>query len=111
MISYQIRPRPLERQAKPIRDERYRKWVRSQPCAVIGCKRTDIEFAHTGSRGRGMSSKACDLDGIPLCAAHHRTGFAAYHRLPETDWAHCHMLSLAEIRAGLKALYFGGRET
>ena len=111
MISYQIKPRPLEPKAKPIRDHLYKKWVRTQPCSVIGCQRTDIEFAHTGSKGKGSSVKACDLDGIPLCAYHHRNGAAAHHRHPEARWAHLHGLSLAEIRAGLRALYFGERET
>ncbi len=64
MTAYQIKPRPLEPQAKPIRDERYRKWVRTQPCAVIGCKRIPSEFAHTGAKGRGASVKSCDLEGI-----------------------------------------------
>jgi len=110
MISYQIKPRPLEPHAKPIRDERYRKWVRTQPCAMLRCQRTDIEFAHTGSKGKGTSAKACDLDGIPLCVFHHRTGVAAYHRHAEAHWAYLHGVSLAEIRAGLRALYFGERE-
>jgi hypothetical protein len=59
-------------------DPAYLRFIRSQPCAVPGCKSSYQEAAHTG--GRGLSRKASDRQAIPLCPYHHQTGPHAYHR-------------------------------
>lgn len=99
-----IKPRALEPIAKPQRSARYRAWVRCEPCAVLGCEREDVEFAHTGRKGKGMGVKACDLDGIPLCSLHHRTAPApqSYHSTSEWKWAAYHGINLEVVRKGLR---------
>ena len=54
----------------PVRDEKYKAWVRTLPCCVSECNRGRIEAAHTGSDG-GMRLKASDRSCVPLCHYHH----------------------------------------
>jgi hypothetical protein len=63
-----IAQRPLYIQAPPIRDESYKRWVRSWPCLVCA-RRGGVEAAHTGPHGIGQ--KALDLQTVPLCRQHH----------------------------------------
>lgn len=60
------------------RNWKYRAWIRSLPCLVCGCERS--EAAHTGSDG-GMRLKASDYSCVPLCSEHHTLGQYSYHRL------------------------------
>ena len=53
---------------KPVRDDSYRRWIRSWPCLVCSTRRR-IEAAHTGPHGIGQ--KASDSSCIPLCHEHH----------------------------------------
>lgn len=70
----------------PIRDWRYKLFVRRHPCAACGTER-GVEFAHTGMHGTG--SKASDKLGIPLCwwdhwaspQSLHNIGPAAFQKL------------------------------
>jgi len=63
-----IASRALYSAAPPVRDESYRRWIRSWPCIACATRR-GIEAAHTGPHGIGQ--KASDLSCIPLCHAHH----------------------------------------
>lgn len=69
MKSSQVNPGPLYRNAKPIRDPQYLRFIKSLPC--VACLKTwFIDPCHTGPHGIGQ--KACDLSCIPLCRQHHR---------------------------------------
>ena len=74
MIPFQVRPGPLYRTHKPVRDPLYRRFVKQLPC--VGCGKTwQIDPAHCGPHG--ISQKACDLTVIPLCRKCHEQFDAA----------------------------------
>jgi len=54
-----------------LRDDDYRAWIRSLPCAVSGClwRWQRVECAHVKSRGAGGDDVA---NCVPLCMSHHR---------------------------------------
>jgi hypothetical protein len=72
------------RSVKPVRDDGYRRFVRSFVCSVCG-RSWPVDACHTGPHGIGQ--KSCDLTCIPLCRVHHKEfdrnprGFAAAHGL------------------------------
>lgn len=49
----------------PVRDWRYKDWIRSLPCCTCG-RPPRSEAAHTGTDG-GKSMKASDRSCVPLC--------------------------------------------
>jgi hypothetical protein len=58
----EIRPGKIYRTHQPIRDDEYRRFIKSLPC--VGCLKTWwVDPAHTGPHGIGQ--KACDLTCIP----------------------------------------------
>lgn len=60
-----------------MRDERYLRFVRQQPC--LFCKRRPAGHAHHEGKkehGGGMARKGSDYHTVPLCAVHH----AEYHQ-------------------------------
>ncbi len=86
--------RPGKRRG-PMRDPKYRAWLREQICCIYGpCRGADnlecvylqTDPAHTG-KVNGMSSKAADSTCAPLCRKHHdeydsgRTKFEAKYRV------------------------------
>lgn len=79
VIPMQISPREPYTRTPRDRDRQYLAWIRTQPCAVQGCKSNFQEAAHTGDRALGR--KADDRKTIPLCLFHHQTGNQSYHRL------------------------------
>ena len=108
MIAHQIRPRPLSRE-KPVRDPKYRAFLKRQPCEMCGFRRK-VEVAHTGRKGKGLGLKACDLDAIPLCAACHRSNQESYHAIGnERLWRALHGVDLPAVRERLRAKFLRGR--
>ena len=71
---------------RPIRDPKYRAWIRTLPCAVCGTRR-GIQCAHTGDHGLGQ--KASDRRSIPLCVRCHedygRVGRRQFETMHELD--------------------------
>jgi hypothetical protein len=86
----------------PFEILRYWDWIRKQPCAVCGCRRS-IEAAHVGMRGLGQK---CDgFEVIPLCAlGHHREGTESHHRLGKRFWGF-HGLERYEVIGRYRRLY------
>jgi hypothetical protein len=64
----EVRKRRSKPRRGPLRDAAYRKYVKSEPCAV--CYRLPSDPAHT--ENNGMSSKGPDSSCAPLCRLHHR---------------------------------------
>ena len=72
---------------KTPRSEKYKAWIREQPCVVPGCGRTGetIIPAHMATGGTGI--KCSDYYMLPLCHDHHmeehagRETFAEKHNL------------------------------
>jgi hypothetical protein len=62
----------------PIRDYKYKAWIRTLPCASCGST-YEVEAAHTGSDG-GMRQKASDRSCVPLCNNCHQAHPVSYHR-------------------------------
>lgn len=52
--------------AAPVRSEAYRRLVSSLPC--IACSIQGYSQAAHANTGKGMGTKACDLQTFPLCA-------------------------------------------
>ena len=90
-----VASRALYTDAPPLRDDAYRRWIRSFACVVCG-QRYGIEAAHTGPHGvgavpgqhRGIGQKSADSSCLPLCKWHHRElhqGVAAFAERYELD--------------------------
>ena len=92
-----VAERPLYISAPPVRDENYRRWIRSWPCIVCATRRA-IEAAHTGPHGVGQ--KASDLSCIPLCQQHH----ADLHR-GVLDFQERHGIDISDVVAMFQALW------
>jgi hypothetical protein len=84
---------PIPRQRREPRANRndhpeYLDFIRSLPCLICAKIRRmqfgRTEAAHVGQRGLGQ--KCSDLEAIPLCGCHHRTGEFAHHRLGKRFW-------------------------
>lgn len=57
---------------KPIRNRAHLDWVRTQPCAVLGCDNEPCDPAHVRRGGDGgMGCKPSDSLVCSLCHAHH----------------------------------------
>jgi hypothetical protein len=94
---------------KPVRDRKYRAWIRTLPCAHCGTT-YQIEAAHTGSDG-GMRQKSSDTSCIPLCHDCHQAAPVSYHRNREALGLDFPVLvsRLQDVYAGM-AEYFRGQE-
>jgi hypothetical protein len=84
----------------PPRDETYKTWIRSLPCAACGIEGRS-EAAHTGSDG-GMSMKASDYSCVPLCPECHTRGPMAYHRIGKRAFERVHGLRFPSIGTRLR---------
>lgn len=84
----------------PSRDEAYKVWIRSLPCAACGIEGRS-EAAHTGHDG-GMSMKASDYSCVPLCADCHRQAPGAYHRLGRRAFERKNSLCFADVVSRLQ---------
>lgn len=103
--------RPIAEFRKPVPDEAYKKWIRTQPCTTsYGAYHFPIEAAHTREPGQGgMGTKTDDASCIPLCPWCHTLGPNSYHAFGnEEDWAAHHDLKLDDIKADLRRRYVGG---
>ena len=85
----------------PVRDEKYKSWVRTLPCLICG---SIAEAAHTGDDG-GKALKASDHSCVPLCHRCHRTGPRAYHRIGRRAFERFHMIDFSAIVLKLNAEY------
>lgn len=92
----------------PVRDWKYRVWIRSLPCAACGCTRF-IEAAHTGTDG-GMRLKSSDHSCVPLCAVCHRVGPRAFHQIGRQHFEQIWNLDFDKLAARLYGLWVRGRE-
>lgn len=97
MIPQQIRPGPIYRAVKPVRDPEYRRLIKRLPC--VACLRTwRVDPAHTGPHGTGQ--KACDLKCIPLCRKCHQKFDASPYTFAER-----HALDIPALIARLNSFY------
>jgi len=91
----------------PARAWRYRRWVRSLPCAACGQEPAG-EAAHTGSDG-GLRQKSSDYSCIPLCTGCHRFSPDAYHQVGRQEFERRHSLDIDELVRTLNAEWFQAR--
>lgn len=86
----------------PNRNPAYLAWVRNLPCVVCRIWKLTrfeygkIEAAHVGARGLGR--KCSDIETIPLCAHHHRTGPQSHHSLGRRFWTFWRINRIETIR-------------
>lgn len=108
-MAYQIAARPMAPRQLPARSRGYLDFIRNEPCMVPGCQRGDIEAAHTGTNGLAKGRKASDLDCVPVCSYHHRTGPRpeSLHSTSEVAWEAWHGLDLIEERIRLRVKFMG----
>jgi hypothetical protein len=66
--AFQVATTSVYRAEKPVRNERYKRFVKSFACAACEATR-DVDPCHTGPHG--LSVKGCDLKVIPLCRPCH----------------------------------------
>jgi hypothetical protein len=68
----------------------HERFVRSNPCSILGCQITPVQFAHVRSAANsGTGLKPPSWDGISLCVTHHQqqheVGQPAFERLYHID--------------------------
>ena len=83
----------------PLRDWRYRAWIRSLPSAVSG--RYGCEAAHTGTDG-GMGLKPSDSTCVPLTPDEHRE----YHQIGKAAFERGYGLNLTALVRRLRRDWF-----
>lgn len=99
-MSFWQKVRPYARiQRGPLRDERYKAYVRTFRCCC-GCGRWPSEAAHTGDDG-GMGQKPSDRTCAPLFWECHRT----YHAMGREAFEREHGISFDAIVAELNARF------
>ena len=92
----------------PLRDPKYREWIRTLPCTVCGSS-WRVEAAHTGSDG-GMSMKPSDYSCIPLCRYCHTGGSSAYHKIGKPAFEQNHGLNLKRLVRTLNSRWASERQ-
>ena len=103
--AYAIAERMWYRGRRPEVDLKYRAFIRQWPCIGCGSRRW-VEFAHTGLRGLGQ--KADDKDGLPVCAACHRTGPKALHKIGPVAFQRVHGFTFSDLRRFFRGMYEAG---
>lgn len=103
------KPPGKARRTKNVRDEDYKAWIRTHPCAACGSTYS-VECAHVGYDG-GASLKASDNLTIPLCTNCHTMGAGAYHRIGRKGFERLHNLNCQELAARLYLEYSQSRIT
>ena len=103
-VASELRPRPIYKPEKPVRDPRYLAFLRRFCCVVCSSFRF-VEAAHFGPHGIGQ--KASDLDALPLCRWCHRTGPKSYHKLGARRFVEVHQLNVAMHQEFLRKVYRG----
>lgn len=102
VTAYAVASKRLYIQKPPQVDLKYRAFIRAQAC--IGCGTTRrIEFMHVGPHGLGQ--KADDRDGLPGCAACHRTGPKALHKLGPVKFQEVHGVSFKRKQREFRKAY------
>lgn len=92
-----------------MKDAKYLRWIRMQPCIFEGDACDGPVCAHHAT-GAGLARKADDRHTMPLCHAHHmqrhdHTGvFYKLTKAERKQWE-------AEMVEKYQALYDGGEET
>jgi len=92
MEAFELKPRAIYKAGPPVRDPKYRAFLRKLCCVVCGSYRL-VEAAHFGPHGTGQ--KSSDLDALPLCRRHHRTSAASYHELGARRFIEVYNLNVA----------------
>jgi hypothetical protein len=96
--AYQIRPRPTVQVRKKLKENpKYLAHLRTLRCCH--CNRKPSDPAHTGSRDKGIGTKAWDIDAIPLCRSCHNR----YHQIGEWAWLEETGINLADVRRKARA--------
>lgn len=56
-----------------IRCKTHLKYVAKESCMIAGCTNEVVQAHHLlRSGGKGMGTKSCDGEAVPLCHVHHR---------------------------------------
>ena len=83
---------------KPIRNYKYRAWIRSLPSAVSG--EGPCDACHTGTDG-GIGQKSSDLSCIPLTRQEHQE----YHQIGKKDFERKYGLDLFALVQRLNRIW------
>jgi hypothetical protein len=98
-VSFWQKVRPHKRIHRgPIRDKKFRSFVRTFPCCACGYFKS--QAAHTGTDG-GASQKAADRTCAPLCFKCHRN----YHDIGRKAFERRYGISFSVIVSDLNARY------
>ena len=82
--SFQVAQGPIYQSEKPVRNPRYKRFIKRFPCIACGSTRL-VDPMHTGPHG--LNQKASDMDCLPGCRRCHDQfdadphGFAIRHAL------------------------------
>lgn len=100
VMAHQVKRREL---VIPVRarlkeNPKYLAHLRRSPCCCCGAD-APSDPAHTGSRDKGIGTKAWDIDAIPLCRRCHNR----YHQIGEWAWLEETGIKLADERRKARA--------
>jgi len=102
ITAYGVRSVQGYQRGKPVRNEKYKAFVRRFACCVCESTRR-VEAAHTGSHG--MGTKSSDLQVIPLCLIHHQTGDESLHALGPLEFAAVHGIDISKLVLKFNGLF------
>ncbi len=103
MQAFQIKPQfNTYRRGTPVRNEKYKKFVRGFACCVCGSTRR-VEAAHQGPHG--LSTKSDDMLCLPLCVECHTAGPRSLHKLGPLEFARVHGLDVPALTRKFNSLF------
>lgn len=84
------RSRRISKADGRIRCPAHLKWIRTLPCAVPGCRLSEIQAHHLtcGPEPKARSLKASDVWALPCCRTHHdpNSHGSIHHNGAEREW-------------------------
>lgn len=88
---------------KPVRDWKYRQWIRSLPCSACGLEPAG-EAAHTETGG--IATKGSDYSCVPLCTGCHTMGAGAWHRIGKAAFEARHGIEIDQLVKRLNKVWW-----
>jgi len=100
--AYQVRTAPIYQKGRPVRSEKYKRFIRRFACCVCDSTRR-VEAAHSGAHGLG--TKSDDTQCLPLCLLHHQTGDESLHKLGPVEFASVHGIDISKLVLKFNGLF------
>lgn len=89
----------------PVRNKKYRDWVKTLPCCECGAPADDPHHIINAGES-GMGTTACDLLTMPLCRTHHTWMHNGNKEMLDDQWKNIAKTLQEAVKQGV--LVFSG---